>query len=116
MVGDLRVAGKVTAPICGDELFEQLFCSTGIGQGVAIPHAKHDTVPRLLGIVGLCRVPVNFGSIDGEPADIIALLFAPRDPQGIARERRTIPRSSYDCSATVHSEREFGGRYQGQKS
>ena len=61
--------------------------STGIGQGVAIPHAKNAAVPRLLGILGLFRPPVNFDSIDGEPADIIALLLAPRDPPGIDRRR-----------------------------
>ena len=61
--------------------------STGIGQGVAIPHAKHAAVPRLFGIVGLCRAPMNFDSIDGVPADIIALLLAPRDSPTIDRRR-----------------------------
>ena len=61
--------------------------STGIGQGVAIPHAKHASIPRLLGVIGLYRVPVNFDCIDGEPADIFALLLAPRDTPGIDRRR-----------------------------
>ena len=56
--------------------------STGIGQGVAIPHGKSDCVTRLVGAVGVSRNGLNFDSLDGEPAQIFFLLVAPEDSAG----------------------------------
>ena len=39
--------------------------STGIGLGVAIPHTRHGSISRPIGVLGLCRNPVNFDSIEG---------------------------------------------------
>jgi mannitol/fructose-specific phosphotransferase system IIA component (Ntr-type) len=55
--------------------------STGIGNGLAIPHLKHPSVTRSLGILALCQQPVGFDALDGEPVDIVALcLFPPMRP------------------------------------
>ena len=56
--------------------------STGIGQGVAIPHGKSDSVTRLIGAFGVSRSGVNFDSLDGEPAYVFFLLVAPEDSAG----------------------------------
>ena len=51
--------------------------STGLGQGIAIPHGK---VPGLKGIVGIfarLAEPIDFDAVDGEPVDIVFLLLAP---------------------------------------
>lgn len=51
--------------------------STGIGQGIAIPHSK---LPGLDGIVGLfarLEKPVDFEAVDSEPVDLVFLLLAP---------------------------------------
>lgn len=56
--------------------------STGIGKGLAIPHAKHQDVQRPLGILAVCRPPVEFDALDGEPVDIIALILSPPDQPG----------------------------------
>lgn len=56
--------------------------STGIGSGVAIPHARCVAASGPLGILAVCRSPVHFGSVDGEPADIFALLLAPPSRPG----------------------------------
>jgi len=56
--------------------------STGIGQGVAIPHAKCDSVKKLVAAFGLSRSGVNFDSLDGEPVYIFFLLLAPEDSAG----------------------------------
>ena len=56
--------------------------STGIGQGVAIPHGKADCVSRLVGAVGVCRQGMNFDSLDGEQTHIFFLLVAPEDSAG----------------------------------
>ncbi len=56
--------------------------STGIGQGVAIPHGKSDCVTKLVGAFGVSRAGVNFESLDGEPVHLFFLLVAPEDSAG----------------------------------
>ena len=56
--------------------------STGIGQGVAIPHGKSACVTRLVAAFGISRAGVTFESLDGEPASIFFLLVAPEDSAG----------------------------------
>ena len=56
--------------------------STGIGQGVAIPHGKSDAVDRLVGAFGVSRTGVNFDALDGEPVTLLFLLVAPEDSAG----------------------------------
>ncbi len=56
--------------------------STGIGQGVGIPHAKTNVVKKLVAAFGLCPQGVNFDALDGEPVYILFLLVAPEDSAG----------------------------------
>ncbi len=56
--------------------------STGIGQGVAIPHGKSNCVQDLLAAFGVSRHGVNFDSLDGEPVHLFFLLVAPEDSAG----------------------------------
>jgi len=56
--------------------------STGIGQGVGIPHAKSDVVDKLIGALAVSRTGINFDSLDGEPTHIFFLLVAPEDAAG----------------------------------
>ena len=56
--------------------------STGIGQGVAIPHGKSDGVTKLVAAFGVSRSGVNFDSLDGEPVSLFFLLVAPEDSAG----------------------------------
>ena len=56
--------------------------STGIGQGVGIPHGKSPSVKNLIGAVGISKSGVNFDSLDGEPAYIFFLLIAPQESAG----------------------------------
>jgi PTS system nitrogen regulatory IIA component len=56
--------------------------STGIGQGVGIPHAKSQNVKELVAAFGLSRGGVDFDSLDGEPAYIFFLLLAPEESAG----------------------------------
>ena len=53
--------------------------STGIGQGIAIPHGKSDRVSALAAAVGISKKGVDFEALDGEPVHIIFLLVAPKD-------------------------------------
>ena len=56
--------------------------STGIGQGVAIPHGKSDCVTKLVAAFGVSRPGVSFDSLDGEPVHLFFLLVAPEDSAG----------------------------------
>jgi len=56
--------------------------STGIGQGVGIPHGKSNCVRQLVGAFGLSRRGANFDSLDGELVHLFFLLVAPEDSAG----------------------------------
>ena len=56
--------------------------STGIGQGVGIPHAKTNAVKKLVAALGISAEGVNFDALDGEPVHIFFLLVAPEDSAG----------------------------------
>lgn len=56
--------------------------STGIGQGVAIPHGKCEYVKELVGAFGVSKKGINFDSLDGEPAYLFFLLMAPIESSG----------------------------------
>ena len=51
--------------------------STGIGNGVAVPHARLETLTEALVYVGISKQGIDFFSLDGKPARIIILLLAP---------------------------------------
>jgi PTS system nitrogen regulatory IIA component len=51
--------------------------STGIGQGVAIPHAKLPKLDKLTGIFARLDRAIEFDSLDRQPVDLIFLLLAP---------------------------------------
>lgn len=53
--------------------------STGIGEGIAIPHAKSDTVLKPTIAIGILENDVDYNSIDGENVKIIFLLAAPEN-------------------------------------
>ncbi len=56
--------------------------STGIGQGVGIPHGKTNAVKKLVAAFGISRQGVNFDALDGEAVFIFFLLVAPEDSAG----------------------------------
>ncbi len=51
--------------------------STGLGHGVAIPHAKLPGVRRIVGVFARLAEPVDFDAVDGEKVDLVFLLLAP---------------------------------------
>jgi nitrogen PTS system EIIA component len=55
--------------------------STGIGGGVAIPHARFREVRKPFGLLVRLKQPIEFEAIDGQPVDIIFLLLLPAASQ-----------------------------------
>ena len=53
--------------------------STGVGGGVAVPHARLAGLDRMRGVFIRLETPVEFDAIDGAPVDLIFALFAPAD-------------------------------------
>jgi len=51
--------------------------STGIGNGIAIPHGKLASLDHLFGVFARLEKPVDFEALDGEPVDLVFLLLAP---------------------------------------
>ena len=64
------------------EIFEALLQrerlgSTGIGDGIAIPHGRMPGIERLVGLFARLEKPIAFDALDGQPVDIIFVLIAP---------------------------------------
>ena len=56
--------------------------TTGIGNGLAIPHGKCAGVDHLVVAIGKPESPIDFESIDGRPVNLIVLLASPPDQTG----------------------------------
>ncbi|MDR1721365.1 MAG: PTS sugar transporter subunit IIA [Endomicrobium sp.] len=73
---------KKTDEIIDVVLEREKLGSTGIGQGVAIPHGKTDVLQEQIGVLGISRKGIEFNSLDGEPVHIIFLLVGPVEVTG----------------------------------
>lgn len=85
---------------------------TGVGRGVAIPHARFSGTDKVAGVFVRLEKPVDFESIDRQPVDLVFALFAPETAgadhlKALARVSRTLRsddvcnklRSTFDPSA-----------------
>lgn len=52
---------------------------TGVGHGVALPHARIDGIERVRGVFLRLERPLDYGSVDRAPVDLVFALFAPRE-------------------------------------
>lgn len=57
--------------------------STGIGEGVAIPHGKLKNIDHLMLSFGRSRAGIDFDAMDGRPSHLFFLLVAPEDSVGV---------------------------------
>ena len=81
----LQELSRRTADITGlheraifDTLMErERLGTTGVGNGIAIPHGKLPDIDRLYGLFARLEQPVDFQAIDERPVDLIFLLLAP---------------------------------------
>ena len=69
--------------------------STGVGNGVALPHAHLPGLPRLTAVFLKLEEPVGFAAVDDRPVDLIFALFAPENAgaehlQALARVSRLL--------------------------
>jgi nitrogen PTS system EIIA component len=52
---------------------------TGVGHGIALPHARLEDLPRIMGVFLRLERPLDYDSVDRQPVDLIFTLFAPKD-------------------------------------
>lgn len=69
--------------------------STGVGQGVALPHARLGGLARMRGLFMRLETPVDYDAVDGQPVDLLFALLAPVDAgsehlQALARVSRLL--------------------------
>lgn len=86
MVASLKTAGSISAEdeeaVVAAILKREELGSTGIGNGVAVPHTKHPSAQELVATVAVSRDGVDFSSLDGEDVFILFLLVSPPDRPG----------------------------------
>ncbi len=94
LVGLLAKDGKVqsTEAVLDVLLEREKLGSTGIGQGIAIPHAKTDQAKEVSAVFGLARRGIQFDALDGEPVYLFFLLVAP--PDAAAQHLKVLARIS----------------------
>ena len=76
-------AGQVLDALCEREQAG----STGVGHGVAAPHARVAGLTRIRGVFIRLEQPVDFDSVDDQPVDLIFALFAPKEASGVEHLR-----------------------------
>ncbi|GGE15646.1 PTS IIA-like nitrogen-regulatory protein PtsN [Gemmobacter megaterium] len=70
----------LTAGVAVDGLLErESLGPTGVGHGIALPHARLEGLDRIVGVFVRLEKPMDFDSVDRQPVDLIFTLFAPKD-------------------------------------
>ena len=57
--------------------------STGLGNGIAIPHAKAEEIPEPQGLLAVSRKGIDFHALDGELVHVFFLMVYPQNPVGV---------------------------------
>ncbi len=78
-----RVAGIDAQELLAVLLEREQLGSTGIGDGVAIPHGKLKGIQNIIILVGKSSRGVAFDSMDGKPVHLVFLLLAPENSAGV---------------------------------
>ena len=94
-----RLTGLEERDIFDTLLQRERLGSTGLGQGIAIPHGKFAGLTRIVGVFAKLAEPVDFDAVDGAPVDIVFLLLAPEGAgadhlKALARISRLLRESS----------------------
>jgi len=88
--------------------------STGVGNGVAIPHGKLPNLSRLFGLFARLERPIDYEALDGRAVDLVFLLLAPEDAgadhlKALARVARLL--RDQDVARKLRESRDKGALY-----
>jgi len=80
-IGDLvQTAYRVHAGLVTEALMaREALGPTGVGHGVALPHARLDGIDHVMGVFVLLDKPIDFDAVDRQPVDVAFALFAPEE-------------------------------------
>jgi PTS system nitrogen regulatory IIA component len=82
----LAELGELLARICPEESAKDIagilvdrerLATTGVGEGIAIPHGKSASLATIRGAVGISRTGISFDAVDGQPVHVFVALLAP---------------------------------------
>ena len=115
LVGLLATNGEVAdaKKVLDSVLEREATRTTGIGNGLAIPHGKCTGVDHLVMAIGRPAAPIDFQAIDGRPVNLIWLLASPPDKTGphihaLARISRLMTIERFrQALAAAHSSQEL---------
>ena len=106
----LHVVGELANSVYGLDVSETVSAlqeretlgPTGVGHGVALPHARSRAMESVVGTFILLENPVDFGAVDNQPVDLVFSIFAPETAgvdhlKALALVSRTLRDSSF-CS------------------
>jgi PTS system nitrogen regulatory IIA component len=88
--------------------------STGVGNGIAIPHGKLPKLDKLFGLFARLDRPIDFEALDGQPVDLVFLLLAPEGAgadhlKALARVARML--RDADVAAKLRESRDMDALY-----
>jgi len=84
LIAELAACAGTVAGLDEGKVFETLWereklNSTGVGHGIAIPHARLAKLEKIIGIFAQLENPVDFEAIDEAPVDLLFVLLTPAD-------------------------------------
>jgi mannitol/fructose-specific phosphotransferase system IIA component (Ntr-type) len=86
LVGQLVAAGQIMEDaietVVGQVLRREMHGTTGIGKGIAIPHASSEAVGQIAVVVGRVTGPLAWPTLDSAPVRLISLVVSPRSKMG----------------------------------
>ncbi len=87
LLSDLAYKASPSVDIPPDRILSELskreeLGSTGVGGGVALPHARFHQIGKPFGMLLRLRKPIDFDAVDGKPVDTVCLLLLPETQAG----------------------------------
>ena len=84
LITEIASFAASVAALDADKVFEALWQrealgSTGMGHGVAIPHARLPRLEKIVGLFSHLEEPIDFQSVDSAPVDLVFALLTPAD-------------------------------------
>lgn len=92
LVGSGAVPAPESGALADAVLAREAQRSTGIGEGLAVPHGKSPGIRAIAMAVGTCTSPIDFQSIDRQPVRLVCMIVAP--PERIADHIQALARVS----------------------
>ncbi len=78
-IASKRVSSLTEKDLLGSLISREKLSSTGIGNGIAIPHGRIANTERVIAVLLTTEHPIEFDAIDNKPVDIFFSLFVPED-------------------------------------